>query len=66
VKEYIEELFKKAKENGEKEITLISGQLHKNLNLENRMPTVCDAMRCYYNYTYDEYYNLLPKEEDQN
>lgn len=61
VKVYIEELFKKAKENSEKEITLISGELHKELNLENRMPTVCDAMRYYYNYIYDEILKSPPK-----
>lgn len=61
VKVYIEELFKKAKENGEEEITLISGQLHKNLNLENRMPTVCDSMKYYYNYINDEILQAPPK-----
>lgn len=61
VKTYIEELFKRAKENGEKEITLISGQIHKNLNLESRMPTVCDAMKYYYNYIHDEIIQSPPK-----
>lgn len=61
VKLYIEDLFRKAKENGEKEITLISGQLHKELNLEHRLPTVCDAMRYYYNYIYDEILKSPPK-----
>ena len=61
VKAYIEDLFKKAKEKGEEEITLISGQLHKELNLENRLPTVCDAMRYYYNYINDEIIESPPK-----
>lgn len=44
VYKYIEKLLQDAKANGLKCIELISGDIHKNLGLDQRMPTVCDAM----------------------
>lgn len=42
--QYIEELKVIAKERGEKELVLVSGNVHKDLGLKNRMPQVCNAM----------------------
>ena len=45
IKDYIEMMKKKAKENGKETIVLRSGNIHKELNLKNAMPQVCNAMR---------------------
>lgn len=42
--QYIEELKVIAKERGEKELVLVSGNIHKDLGLKNRMPQACNAM----------------------
>ena len=45
--EHITELKTNAKKAGKCKIFLISGDLHKELGLKNRMPSVCRAMyRC--------------------
>jgi len=45
VVDYIKGKFANAKANGAKSIVLISGDIHKELGLTSRMPTVCGAMR---------------------
>ncbi|MBP3375931.1 MAG: hypothetical protein J6L83_04135 [Clostridia bacterium] len=45
VYDYIEILKKDAVEKGNNSIILRSGDIHKDLGLKNRMPTVCGAMR---------------------
>ena len=45
IKEFIETIKEKAKEEGKTSIALISGDIHKELNLKNMMPSVCNAMR---------------------
>ena len=45
IRDYIQDLKRQAKENGQTSITLISGDIHKELNLKNYMPPVCNAMR---------------------
>ena len=45
IKEYIQKLKANAKEAGHKVIVLRSGDIHKDLNLKNSMPSVCNAMR---------------------
>ena len=45
IKDYIEELKTQAKESGKKSLTLISGDIHKDLNLKRSLPMVCNAMR---------------------
>lgn len=37
--------FKPARSRGEKTVTLVSGQIHSELRLKNRMPAVCSALR---------------------
>lgn len=41
---YLKSRIETADKSGEKYITLRSGEIHKELRLSNRMPTVCDAM----------------------
>ncbi len=41
---HIEELKVTAKGRKEKVLVLVSGDIHKNLGLKNRMPQVCNAM----------------------
>ena len=45
IRHYILELKTAAKEQGKKLIILRSGALHKELNLKDRLPMVCNAMR---------------------
>ena len=45
IREYICELKKTAKSNGESFLVLRSGNIHKDLNLKDAMPQVCNAMR---------------------
>ena len=45
IRQHILELKKAAKDAGESFIILKSGDIHKELNLKNRMPQVCNAMR---------------------
>ena len=45
IKNYIDTLKQEAKDNGDAYIELISNDVHKALNLQNRMPIVCNAMR---------------------
>ena len=44
IRKYIHNLKQEAKSNGKKFIILISGSIHKELNLKNAMPQVCNAM----------------------
>lgn len=44
IREYIRNILKTAKEKGNKEVVLVSGDIHKDLNLKNCMPSVCNAM----------------------
>lgn len=44
VVDYLRNKIQSAGENGAESITIRSGELHTELNLKNRMPTVCDAM----------------------
>lgn len=45
IREYIERLKEIAKSEGKTSIVLRSGDIHKDLNLKNYMPPVCNAMR---------------------
>lgn len=45
IREHIESLKLTAKNNGQAYLDLISLNIHKNLNLKNRMPMVCNSMR---------------------
>ena len=45
IQEFVEGLTETAKQNGEKTLTLISGDIHKLLKLRHCMPMVCNAMR---------------------
>ena len=45
IRQYIVSLKKSAKENGHTYVILKSGDIHKELNLKNAMPQVCNAMR---------------------
>jgi hypothetical protein len=45
IKEYIEEQKRIAKEAGKTEIVLRSGDVHNDLELKQRHPQVCNAMR---------------------
>lgn len=42
---YIRKVLYEAKKKNIQSITLVSGQLHKDIGLSNAMPTVCNAMR---------------------
>jgi len=44
VRKYIEQLLNEAKLRGEKYLDLVSGQIHKELGMQNRMPQVCRIM----------------------
>ena len=45
IREYIRELKRQARASGKKSLILISGDIHKDLELKERMPSVCNAMR---------------------
>ena len=45
IREYICELKRNAKSNGKSVLVLRSGNIHKDLNLKDSMPQVCNAMR---------------------
>ncbi len=45
IREYIRELKRQAKVSGKGTIVLRSGDIHKDLELKNLMPSVCNAMR---------------------
>ncbi|MBR5245794.1 MAG: hypothetical protein IKV25_00295 [Clostridia bacterium] len=45
IREYIRELKRQARASGKKSLILISGDVHKDLELKDRMPSVCNAMR---------------------
>ena len=45
IREYICELKRTAKTKGERFLVLRSGNIHKDLNLKDSMPPVCNAMR---------------------
>ncbi len=44
IREYIQQLKNTAKHNGNTTLTLRSGDIHKDLNLQRMMPSVCNAM----------------------
>jgi len=44
IKQYIRELISKAKAKGDKELILVSGDIHRAMGLQNVMPSVCNAM----------------------
>ena len=45
IRNYIEGLKNNVKERGQNSLVLRSGDIHKNLQLKNAMPAVCNAMR---------------------
>ena len=45
IRDYIQDLKRQAKENGQTSIRLISGDIHKDLNLKKSLPMVCNAMK---------------------
>ena len=44
LRRFLGEKLRSARARGEESCVLVSGQLHKELGLKNRMPQVCDAM----------------------
>ena len=44
IRDYIEKLKVQARARGESVLVLRSGDIHKDLNLKNSMPPVCNAM----------------------
>jgi len=42
--DYMQDLFKKERSLGKKTMVLVSGDIHKDMGLSKRFPTVCDAM----------------------
>lgn len=44
IRQYIDTLLQEAKDRGEEYIDLVSGDIHKQLGLKNRMPQVCSIM----------------------
>lgn len=42
--DYMQDLFKKERSLGNRTMVLVSGDIHKDMGLNQRMPTVCDAM----------------------
>jgi hypothetical protein len=44
VKKYIGGIFDEARQKGKTSITLVSGEIHRELGLNKRMPSVCSAM----------------------
>lgn len=45
VRKYIQSLKSDAKERGLDNIVLVANDIHKSLNLKNRMPIICNAMK---------------------
>ncbi len=45
VRQYIQKLKADARERGLDSIVLVANDIHKNLNLKNKMPIVCNAMK---------------------
>lgn len=45
VRNYIQKLIFNAKQSGKNELVLSSGKIHKDLNMNNALPTVCSAMK---------------------
>ncbi len=45
VREYIERRKEEAKNNGATYLILIAGEIQKELNIKNRIPSVCNAMQ---------------------
>ena len=54
IREYIRKVKRKAFNNGEKFLVLVANDIHKEFNLKNRMPMVCNAMRQTMDNTKDE------------
>ncbi|NBG88120.1 hypothetical protein ISALK_06360 [Isachenkonia alkalipeptolytica] len=44
IREYIEKLFDEARESGYPYLDLVSGDIHKQLNMKDSMPSVCSVM----------------------
>lgn len=44
IRQYIQSLISKSSEEGLEYIDLVSGKIHKQMNLHNKMPSVCSAM----------------------
>jgi len=53
VRKYIDELIQDAKTKGKEFLDLVSGDIHRKLNMKNRMPLVCKIM----------YEKMLPRDE---
>lgn len=45
IRNYIEDLKRKSKEDGEEKLVLVARDIHRDLNLKSRFPMVCNAMR---------------------
>ena len=45
IRDHIAILKEDARAKGQRTLVLVSGELHKELNLKSRMPIVCNAMR---------------------
>ena len=45
IRDYIEQCKSTARCNGEKELVLVAGDIHRELKLKSAMPMVCNAMR---------------------
>ena len=44
IKAFIAELLEKSREKGKDYVDIISGDIHREMNLRNKMPSVCSAM----------------------
>lgn len=44
IKVYINNILESARSKGKTECTIVSGDIHKQMNLKNKMPSVCSAM----------------------
>lgn len=45
IRDYINKCKSIARENGEKRLVLVAGEIHRENNLKSAMPMVCNAMR---------------------
>ncbi len=58
---YLQKKLTSAKDNGDKSITIKSGELHNELGLKNRLPMACSAMYKLYNENSDVIHEQPPK-----
>lgn len=57
IRQYIRELLIHSRAQGLREVMLVSGDIHKEIGLRNRMPMVCQAMISVDDYSYEIIHN---------